>query len=241
MEEIKTNNSILILVISNAHMQHYNSNKDVWLSYMNKYDNIDCFFIEYTNEIESITVENNTVFIKGEEKFENIIHKTLDSMDYFMNSDKHYDFIIRTNLSSIWDFDKLQDYLNTLPKTNIYAGLRGPFYNKTTYNFWFYFIGGMGIIMSNDICKLLIKNRNITESFKDMDDTDIGYTMHQFNIPLLEINYCYIYSMSSFENNLNSIMNKEHFFYRAKSESNDRLDEPIYMKKIVDIIYNSTK
>jgi len=247
--------NILVLIISNDSLPHYAENKKVWLSYMNRYHNIHCFFIEFTplNEAsqggadsnihwydkQCPVIENNTLYLQGEESFENILLKTLNSMDYFLHIDNkiQYDFIVRTNLSSIWDFDKLQSYLETLPKNNIYTGHIGPYYHLQHHHFLFYFIGGMGIIMSRDVCQLLLENRHIAESFKNMDDIDIGYTMNQLNISILPFQYGKIDSLANFEETKEFIKQKDVIFYRAKSSSHDRSEEPIYMKKIVELLY----
>jgi hypothetical protein len=230
---------VLILIISDNHLEIYKYNKEVWRSYMNKKYNISSYFVEFNNEdkYKYPYIDNDTIYIKGEDSFENIIKKTLDSMDYFMNSNIHYDFIVRTNLSCVWDFDRLNVYLESLPSENIYSGTTGPFYNKQNYNFWFFFVGGMGIIMSNDICNLLLKNRHITESFKDMDDTDIGFTMNTLHIPLLFIKYFEVNSITDFDEKKGIINDRKSVFYRTKSIDNERIGESIYMRKIADIIY----
>lgn len=243
MNVIKIKMNILFLIISNDSLSHYKHNKKVWEMYMNNCQNIDCYFIENENNDENnvkntnypYTV-NNTIYCKGEELFENIIIKTINAMEYCTKK-KTYDFVVRTNLSSVWDMDKLQSYLQTLPKTNIYTGPRGPYYHLKELYFMFYFVGGMGIIMSIDTCKLLVDNRNMAESFKNMDDIDIGYTMNQLNIPILPINYYDVNSMVDFEEKQNMIKNREQIFYRCKCNTENRDDEPIYMSKIVKLLY----
>ena len=78
---------ILILIISNDSLSHYKNNKKVWEMYMNHYSNIDCYFIE--NSIDDTKIypytENNTIYFKGEESFENILIKTINAIEYCMN------------------------------------------------------------------------------------------------------------------------------------------------------------
>jgi len=263
--------NILCLIISNDHLPHYENNKKVWQTYMDNFENIDCYFIEYINDETKIYpfIENNTFYLKGEESYSNIITKTLDSIEYFLHQfsfnvpqegaemnglerllcassmrkgvkkEKKYDFIVRTNLSTVVDFNKLQIYLNTIEPYNIYAGQIGPYYNLTTLHFWFYFVGGYGIIMSNDICNILIKNRNITESFKNMDDIDIGYTMHLLNIQPIRIEPCFINCLEDFETKKNNIENKEFIFYRVRQTTQFDRENNEYkiMKDIIEIIY----
>jgi hypothetical protein len=236
--------NILVLIISSDNLPIYKLNKEVWRSYMNKYSNIDCYFMEYLQfQIENNEpfIDNNTLYLNGEESYSNLIDKTLNSLEFFIQkSKKKYDFIVRTNLSSVWDFKLLEEYLNSLPtKQNIYSGAFGPFYNIETHHFWFNFIGGMGIIMSIDICELLLQpeNRTITENFKIVDDIDIGYCMHVCNIPILPLQLYEINSMEQFNNSISHIKEKKYVFYRAKSGSGNRQDEPEYMQLIVNILY----
>jgi len=241
---IRFSMNILVLIISNNSLLHYQLNKAVWLSYMNRFPNIRCYFIEYTNDDSNTYpyLEDNHCYLKGEESFDNILIKTLDSIDYFLHyTAVPFDYIVRTNLSSVWDFDRLQDYLYSLPKEGIYTGHIGPYYHLEELYFMFYFIGGMGITMSRDVCEKLIYNREIAESFKNMDDIDIGYTMDQLQIPIIQYYYCLIDSMESFNENREKIARKEEIFYRAKSCTEDRTDEPEYMQKIVDLIYPKDK
>lgn len=232
--------NILVLIISNNSLPHYQCNKEVWLSYMNRFPNIRCYFIEYTNNDTRTYpyIEDNYLYLKGEESFDNILKKTLDSIEYFLyNTVVPFDYIVRTNLSSIWDFDRLQDHLHSLPKEGIYTGHIGPYYHLQNHYFMFYFIGGMGITMSRDICQRLLENREIAESFKNMDDIDIGYTMDKLHIQIVQYYYCLIDSQEVFDQNREKIARKEAIFYRAKSRTIDRTDEPKYMQQIVDLLY----
>ena len=240
---------ILVLIISSDNLPIYKFNKEVWRSYMNMFSNIDCYFIEYTNESDTTNkntpyIENNTIYFKGEESFPNIIHKTLNSLEYFINDTYSikYDFVVRTNLSSVWDFKTLQIYLDELPtKNNIYSGPRGPYYNLETYQFWFYFVGGMGIVMSRDVCELLLKpeNRTMAENFKNMDDIDIGYVMYKCGIPILPLNYCDVNSMEHFHEKEMLMKEREYLFYRVKTNNENRDNEFERMLNVVSTLYNS--
>lgn len=232
--------NILVLIISSDGLPHYKKNRDVWRLYMNLYPHIHCYFIENsTDETRTYPcIQEDTLYLKGEESFENILGKTLNGMEYLLGSD-HYDFIVRTNLSSVWCFGSLESYLESLPRTNVYSGPRGPYYHLERLHFWFYFVGGMGIIMSRDVCGLLLENRATAEGFKNMDDIDIGYTMHTLGIPILPIHYCPIESLSEFEEKKSSIRWDEPIFYRAKQTSGNRDEEPVYMEKIVRLVYSS--
>jgi hypothetical protein len=102
--------NILILIISNDSLPNYKKNKEVWELYMNIKSNIHCYFIENSTDVTKTYpyIDNNTLYFKGEESFQNILEKTINGMEYFMNSNFQYDFVVRTNLSSVWCFEKLE-------------------------------------------------------------------------------------------------------------------------------------
>jgi len=78
--------SILILIISSNNLSIYNEHKNAWIKYMNKNKNFDCYFIEYRNDINiASNIVNNHIYLSGNDTRGNIITKTLDSIEYFIN------------------------------------------------------------------------------------------------------------------------------------------------------------
>jgi hypothetical protein len=218
---------ILILIISSENLPIYKKEKELWRTYMTSHSDIDAYFIESKTGISKTYVENQTIYTNGEESYEQLIHKTLDALEFCMPS--QYDYIIRTNLSTVWDFNTLYRYLQNCPKEGFYAGQYGPYYNKKTLQYWFHFVGGMGIIMSKDVAVLLLENRAITESFRDIDDVDIGYTMYQLGVQIQLIYFC------GWENCMDCVEKRSHFFYRMKQE--DRENEHILIEKLLSVLY----
>lgn len=159
---------VLMLIISSDTEPIYAEHRKVWSSYMNSNPDIKCYFIQYRDGPQEI--EGNIFWLNGKESFSAIITKTLDSLEFFLNK-YSYDFIVRTNLSSVWNFNTLLKHLETLPREKVYNGFIGNHEG-------IYFASGSGFIMTPDVAKLLIENRTITESVKIMDDVDIGYTLH---------------------------------------------------------------
>ena len=83
---------------------------------------IDFYFITYNENLtEEIMLVDDILFIRGKEDLLNILDKTIKAMRYFTNI-KQYDFIVRTNISTVLNYKLLNNYLNGIPKTNIYAG-----------------------------------------------------------------------------------------------------------------------
>ena len=222
---------VLILIISNETYQVYIKHKQIWLKYMNLDPIFDCFFIEYHPEKGNI-IEGNTIFIKGNESFHpGIREKTIDCFDYFLKCDTKYDYIIRTNLSSLWNFKSLLTHLKTLPKEGVYAGVIGNAGTKCLVNY----ASGSGIIMTPDIVNIIIQNRHICNEMNFIDDVDFGYLLHTFNIFPTPIGRVDIYN----DDMLHSFQyNSDVYHYRIKYEG-DRNGENEASIKILNMILSS--
>jgi hypothetical protein len=72
----------------------------------------------------------------------------------YINSKHSYDYLVRTNISTFWVFDKLLDRLNTLPKLDTITGRIGYFPPK-------YVVGSDMVISKNLIDQLLVQPEKI--------------------------------------------------------------------------------
>lgn len=207
---------ILMLIISSDTDPVYEDHRKLWRSYMKSSPYIDAYFIQYRDgELEK---NEDTLWLPGKESFEGIIYKTIDSLEYFLNKDK-YDFIIRTNLSSVWNFNAVLDYLSTLPSEKVYSGIIGN-YKGISY------VSGSGIIMTSDTCRILIENKNLAYSVGIIDDVDIGYTLAKCQIE---------YTVGKRVDGTMYVSNNYH--YRCKLRNNPVL-EIENMKQLIRVIYN---
>lgn len=206
---------VLVLIISSDDDPLYAEHRQLWLQYMNLNPQFECYFYQYHDGPQKI--ENNMFWLNGSESLNKIIVKTIDTLDFFIKRD-NYDFIVRTNLSSLWNFHVLNDYLNTLPKEKVYSGFIGHCGSIP-------FCSGSGFIMTPDVSKLLIENRNIAESIKIMDDVDIGYTMLKLGIP---------FTLNS--RNDSCIFDPTSYHYRCKRVN--RKEEKELMETLIRNIYN---
>jgi hypothetical protein len=212
---------VLMLIISSDNKSVHSEHKKVWLSYMNSNPEIECYFIQYRDGSQAI--EENIFWLTGKESFPGILIKTLDSFDYFMKRDS-YDFIVRTNMSSVWNFNALLKYLKTLPSKKVYNGITTHF-NDVTY------CGGAGIIMTPDVVKLLLKNRHLAESVKHIDDLDIGFALNKLGIECVkgrreDVYYTEMYTDSTYD--------PSHYHYRVRWHNNNmRFEEPAIMRDLV--------
>lgn len=206
---------VLMLIISSDTETIHTGHREVWSRYMNSNPQIECYFMQYRDGPQA--VEGNTIWLQGVESFQKIISKTIDCMDYFLTK-QSYDFVVRTNLSSVWNFTVLLKYLETLPREKVYNGFIG-YHNNVR------FASGSGYIMTPDVCKVLIENRQIAESFPELDDVAVGYTLHKFNInpwPCIRTD-----SLK---------YDEDAYHYRCKLTNGNREPEKDVMLRIVDSI-----
>jgi len=209
--------------------------KEIWLKYMNSSPYIDSFFMEYTNDNnqldEKIKINGNMIYIKGSESYHpGIRDKTIECINYFLKENIKYDFIIRTNLSSFWNFSALLQHLDALPKNNVYSGIIGIYENIK-------YASGCGFIITPDIAKLIVENKNIMNESNIVDDVDIGYLINKFNIPYTVGFRKDFYNNKMFEE---YIYNNNIYHYRIKYEdSSKRNGEYLCMLQLFNIVYKN--
>lgn len=108
---------------------------------------------------------------------EALIIKTWNALEYAIEKYQP-DFILRTNACSIWNWNRYLHELETLPRSNVYAGV-------INRHLWSPFVSGAGITMTPDVAKQLIPTTP-TEYKKHcqvyVDDVYIGIILLQKHI-----------------------------------------------------------
>jgi len=153
---------LLVLIISGGDDPVYAQHKACWRSYLHATPGVDVYFLEAgTPEITA-----DTCTIAGTESWDGILGKTLDGLKAFPLHT--YTHILRTNLSSVWNFDRLLDFLDTLPRHSLYAGYHGLYKDRIPY------ISGAGILMTPDVCARLLEREADLRASPYPDDVAIG-------------------------------------------------------------------
>ncbi|MDD4938234.1 MAG: hypothetical protein PHX34_04460 [Candidatus Shapirobacteria bacterium] len=135
-----------------------NAFKQVLLSNVKNFDYVDLYFVYGSTypktKLVSIGNGNVNIFSKYNETFENMINKTIDAFKALSIVQQKYDYIIRTNMSTLFDFEKLLEFSKQLSPSALFCG---PFIgiNKKPY------ISGTCILMTPDIMQYIIKNENL--------------------------------------------------------------------------------
>lgn len=163
---------VLMIILSSPSVNGvYPLHKAIWSKYMHSEPSITSYFLEFHPEKEGI--EGDTFFVKGKESMHpGCLDKTLACFKHFAEAD--YDFIVRSNMSSLWNFPTLLKHLGTLPTQDLYSGAVGR-YNSIE------FASGSGFVLSADVMRRLVTappGPNI------VDDVDIGCILGNLGIKI---------------------------------------------------------
>lgn len=145
---------------------------------------VKSFFLKNIDMDEECKLEDNILYVKGEESLlPGIINKTLSAFEYFQKELDNYDYIVRTNISTIIDFKLLAQELEKNP-INFYGGgnkqnlqwIGGGIKDST----WFgtNYIEGTGIILTPEAVKFIINNINYVKR-ELVDDLAIAIFMRE--------------------------------------------------------------
>jgi len=177
----------------------------------------------------SIELDDDILFVNQKETYFNILNKTLKAMEYIDNVLKlDYDFMIRTNVSTVINVPQLLKELAPLPKKNISIGG-----NKMQIN-WIcaaygindnrysgrWFVQGTSMIFSKDVCQDIVKNQHKIEK-KIVDDISLFMYLANFNPNAYESVNKHTISFYECSESLDQLylIPKNYAFYRNKSET----------------------
>jgi hypothetical protein len=216
---------LIVLILAND-TDAYLKMQELWKKYTNSHLNIKSYFIKYNpNLLENIIINNDTIYIKGNESLiPGCLDKTIKSIEYCLQNIE-FDFIFRTNMSSVLDLNKLYNLLNN----NIQcAGVIGDCKGQK-------FVSGAGILMRKDICQKLIQTKN-SLNYNILDDVSIGRFLTSNNINLISLTRFEAYN---YENNVSmikkdNIANYYHFRCKCENNSNKTIE---LMNLIIKYIY----
>ena len=201
--------------------------QDIWRSYFYKHPNVTCFFVKMTNikyYDNNVFLKDDTIYVHGKESHvPGILDKTLKSFKFLLDENFNFDYILRTNLSSVWNFHKLYNILENNP-TFILGGILGP--NGQ-------FISGAGMLLRKDICKFIVDNQNLI-NYKIIDDVAIGRLLFDAGFKFETLTRHETYKYNSDTDLLKAVEDFYHF--RCKFNENRQKDICV-MQKLVKMIY----
>lgn len=159
---------IVVLVIASDNLPIYAEHHSLWRSYATRHPDITVYFSRQREDVDTPYFDGDTIWTPGKECLERIFDKTIDAFKLIPPS---YDFLVRTNLSSVWNFKRLVEFCAALPRENVYCGVLG---NPG--------ISGAGMILSPDVIQKFIEKSHTIERGM-WDDVDFGRLSVQCGIP----------------------------------------------------------
>ena len=130
----------------------------------------------YSNESlsEDYEIQGNNLITKCvENHWFSLILKVMSGFDYFNKND--FDYVFKTNLSTIINFDKFHKYCEMIPKdrTFVYDGMVGTYQD-------YRFCSGAGMLLNKSSVNLVLTNKKLlNETWTD--DIFIGFVLNKLN------------------------------------------------------------
>jgi hypothetical protein len=218
-----------MLVISSDTFPVYAHLRDVWRTYMKSHPQVDCYFIRYDPLTFLPILSQDTLTLRGYERYGRIFQKTVDSMTFFL-SRQRYDYVVRTNLSSVWHFPNLLTYLATAPRERYYAGQR-----VTHEASGMRFASGAGFILSSDVAHMVLANADHGRRLQDYDDVAIAAVLLTVGIAPQSLPRVDFVSLAHYDEHHDKIPPGS-FHFRMKHHEGylgDRMEEPAMMRRLL--------
>jgi len=145
--------------------------KNIWRKYMNSNPNIRSFFIEMNDDLNLDTlVTDDTIYFKGQESIiPGIFLKRQKALNYALQNFSNLKYVIQTNLSSFFIWNKMLNLLPKNPPPKFIMGKK-----------WGGFPSGCGSIYGKDVAEI-IANSDINPEIEH-DDCTVGKILLKHNI-----------------------------------------------------------
>lgn len=236
---------ILVLVIASHNKPEYLLMEQLWLSRQVPYY-CDMWLVhsksasqwigDLVNDSDvdpenvEVDISRRTIYIKQDEcLIPGILAKTVKALEH---SSLAYDFVWRTNLSSVLDFHGLLEFCKSIPSSGFYGGYIGQYQHsesnkeRARENHGFSrFASGAGFLMSADVVEYLVMNQALLR-WDLIDDVAIGILLEPI-FGLVHIERQWIQSLDS--DIIGSV-----FHYRC--ESYMHYNTVAYMQKVINAL-----
>ncbi len=207
----------------------YDRMKSITNNFYKNYKNIDTYYYYFDNLItNNYEIKENDLLIKGTETYiPGILDKTIKAFQYFKMTNKlnNYDYILRSNISSVINFDKLIDILL-----------------KEKYDYGCYLIkrppykysSGTSILLNIKTINFILNNLDKLD-YSIIDDYAIGKLIFT---KIDKVKFCNIRNKVCFNYKNEPINN--YVIFRNKTVKNRNTDV-LTIKKITELIEKNNK
>ena len=232
----------------------YDTMQQMTSRYYKRFPNVHTVYYTYKPDIDSdFILDKDILYIKGNETYiPGILEKTVQVFDYYKDKYDQYDYIIRSNISTIIQFDLLVNelvakplfygsgYLFTEPTQEItdkvYPHLSGP--DKS-----FQWGSGTSMIFTKESMKFVLDNAHYLYNDYNhiIDDVAISllfqkhYPSPNFKIKTMDDKFWFVpYLDGNYDEMVKEIQPESTIFYR--NHCGDRQMDCIQMKHIIRIL-----
>jgi hypothetical protein len=203
--------------------------------YYKRFNNVLTIYYLFSEDVDEPYLDGDILYLPGKETYlPGILDKTMDTFSYVRENYPHYDYYLRTNISTIVNINRLLEHVENEPLDygggllHIGKGYRDPScgiendrYEGLTY------VWGTAILFSNKMFKRFVDHSHQIDR-SVIDDVAIGKLARDLEIKATNIKV---------EQNINVEHIKDTlkpFIYRNKSD--DRKKDIERMRKIVKYI-----
>ena len=208
--------------------ERYNNFKISNKLYYDKFKNdIKFFYVEHKENIENDVIEiDDYIYVKGSDDplNPNFIIKMIKSSGYIHDT-YEYDYIIHTNLSSIWNIPLLLSLYDEIPRNNFFGG----------HYIFDWFITGTGIFFSYDLIPFLLKLD--TNIYNETNDVSTSNYMKDNGIPIFHLETMSNYRWELVISNEYTNTCYDNILYFRIKNSSSEIDKNI-TKFILNNLYN---
>ena len=180
---------ILNLVAHSLDIEAYTNMQQILSPYYKKFkDTVDTFFIAYDKELDvAYKFDDDILTIKGDPSaVPGVLWKTIDSMLILIDHMINYDYVVRTTVSTVINFNPLLNILDQNPHADYIGGnILNLQWLDSNFGIiddrWFGTIYSQGtlIVMSENFYTFLLKNRHKLRN-ELCDDVSFGVFLKEY-------------------------------------------------------------
>ena len=141
----------VLLVIASNDTSYYQKARSVWKHYMNRFPSIKVYMLYGATELPDRDDSDLVYEDISETYVPGILQKTLRAMKH-VHDTCTYDYLIRTNISTMWDLRNIEQLLLSCPTSRCYAGG----HNLNPMNIY----SGVSIILTPDLVEECINQQD---------------------------------------------------------------------------------
>lgn len=172
---------VLILVLS-ADFPPYDQMIQTSISTWDSIKQDECETIYYCGLSKKPNTDN-IIYLPVKESYGSMGHKTIQALELALNN-KEFDYIARVNSSCYVRKKQLMDYVNELPKDNVFSGLV-----VKDKKDWVW--GGGHYVISKDVVQRIVKNKG-NWNHSEIEDKAMSYLVSEIGVPFMDGNACSI-------------------------------------------------